>query len=190
MRTIERGIYFSLCLHLYDAGGRISNKTAFLAEICGFPPGQEDIFVQHFNRIKNKFVQKSTYLVHHRCTKELEKAYHITQARRKGGLMTAEMRKNTNIIPSREMQVSCNGAVAHLQQLDETRTRQDKNRTNTSDKHINEARNINPIFKKTLDSIKVSDSLLKSSSSSSSSRSPQSHESREGDKVPTAVKIY
>ena len=104
--------------------------------------------------------------------------------------MTAEMRKNTNIIPSREMQVSCNGAVAHLQQLDETRTRQDKNRTNTSDKHINEARNINPIFKKTLDSIKVSDSLLKSSSSSSSSRSPQSHESREGDKVPTAVKIY
>ncbi len=172
MSTIERGIYDSLVFHIYEAGGRLENKTSLLASLSGL---SELEFMPYWSRLKSKFVQTGDYLYHQRCTKELRKTNALTQAARKGGLMTAKRWKSGEIKAGRkEVQGKCS-ASAGQELLNETNTKQNNNITNTSDKHINEARNINPIFNKTLEGIKPSDSSFKSSSPSDSTR--------EGDKL-------
>jgi uncharacterized protein YdaU (DUF1376 family) len=180
LSTIECGIYWRLCCFIYEAGGRLEHKTALLASLSGL---SELEFSTHWSRLKHKFVHEGDYLSHKRCTKELKATEAIINARRKGGLNSAKTRAYGKAANNKENELSSSSVGAELQQYNETITRHKDNITNTSDKHINEARNINPIFKKTLDNLKPSDSFSQNFSPSCSSRSPQFHESREGDKL-------
>jgi uncharacterized protein YdaU (DUF1376 family) len=100
MSTIERGIYYSLCVYLYEAGGRLTNKTEVLAKICGLP---EQEFVTYWDKLKSKFVHGSDYITHKRCMTELKKTDKIIQSGKKGGIISAEMRKKQGINHSQEI---------------------------------------------------------------------------------------
>jgi uncharacterized protein YdaU (DUF1376 family) len=163
MSTIERGIYSSLVFHIYEAGGRLEHKTELLASICGLT---ELEFSTHWSKLKHKFVQTGDYLYHKRCTLELRKTDSIIKSRRKGGLLSAKTRKDKGIEPFVKKEVTSKSVPTHFEQYNETNTIQNNNITNTSN---------NPVFQKTLDNMKVSDSFSKSSSTSDSSR--------EGDKL-------
>jgi uncharacterized protein YdaU (DUF1376 family) len=158
MSTIERGIYSSLVFAIYEAGGRLEHKTALLASISGLT---ELEFSTHWSKLKSKFVQEGNYLYHKRCTLELKKTFKLTEAGRKGAEKRWKTGKNVGVIHNIEAQGGFKGVNSPPLLRNETNTKQNNNKTNTS---------INPIFKKTLDSIKVSGSFLKSSSLSDSSR--------------------
>jgi uncharacterized protein YdaU (DUF1376 family) len=172
MSTVESGIYIRLVVHLYEAGGRLENKTPLLATISGL---SELEFSTHWLKLKSKFVQEGNYITHKRCLIELRRAKRMTDAARKGGVNSAKSRAYGKSINSKENSSGLEGRCNHPSTKDETRTRQEENRTNTS--------TINPIFQKTLDNMKVSDSFSKSFSLSDSTRSPQADSSREGDKL-------
>jgi uncharacterized protein YdaU (DUF1376 family) len=44
----ERGAHDTLCLKIYNEGGRLPNKPAYLASLCGIP---EEDFEQIYNNI-------------------------------------------------------------------------------------------------------------------------------------------
>jgi uncharacterized protein YdaU (DUF1376 family) len=129
MSTIERGIYSSLCFHIYEAGGRLENKTSLLASLSGL---SELEFLPHWATLKRKFVQQGDFITHKRCLIELRKTDALTKAARKGGLMSAKMRKNGAIIPPIGEQGGSKGLVTPLQLLNETNTKQNNNKTNTN----------------------------------------------------------
>ena len=135
-------------------------KTSFLASISGISEAE---FVQHWNRLRYKFVHEGDFISHKRCMKELLKTDRLVKSARKGGINSGKSRSYKKDINNIREQVASKGLATPVQLLNETNTKQNNNKTNTS--------NVNPIFQKTLDSIKNSDSLLKSSSLSDSSRS-------------------
>ena len=171
LSTIECGIYWRLCCFIYEAGGRLENKTSLLASLSGL---SELEFGTYWSRIKHKFVQTGDYLYHQRCTKELKKTYQLTENARKGGLLTAKKWKNGEIkISHKEVLGKCS-ASAEAVLLNETNTKQNNNITNTSG---------NPIFQKTLDSMKHASGLASSNTDSFLKSSSPSCSSREGDKL-------
>ena len=178
MSTIERGIYDSLVFHIYEAGGRLENKTSLLAQISGLPEAE---FVPYWEKLKHKFVHEGDFISHKRCMIELRKTDMLTKAARKGGINSAKTRSYKNGINNNQNEGGSKGLATPLQLLNETNTKQYNKETNTSDNNIREARkNINPIFNKVMDNIKpphasglassISDSFLISSSSSDSFR--------------------
>jgi uncharacterized protein YdaU (DUF1376 family) len=196
LSTIECGIYWRLCCFIYEAGGRLENKTALLAPLSGL---SELEFGTYWPKLKSKFVHEGDYLYHKRCTKELKATDVIIKGRQKGGFACSKTRIKGQFVKKDDSQLTASLPPAKLEQYNVTNTIHKSNITNTSDNNVKEARTINPIFQKTLDSLKPSDSFLKSSSPSDSTRSPQAgssrsphspqhldcreHESREGDKL-------
>ena len=183
MSTIESGIYIRLIIHIYEAGGRLEDKTSLLATISGL---SELEFSTHWTRLKSKFVQTGDYIIHKRCLRELQNTNRIVQASRKGGINSAKARSYKNGINNIQEQVASKGLARPSQPYNDTNTIHKSNITNTSD-------NLGKILNKTMTNmgINTSDSFLINSSPSGSSRSPQSpqhldcreHESREGDKL-------
>jgi len=162
MSTIERGIYDSLIFHIYESGGRLENKTSLLAQISGLPEAE---FVPYWEKLKHKFVQTGDYISHKRCTEELKKTFVLCEAGRKG----AEKRWKTGKIEENKTTQSTmggyKGANSHPMLRNETNTKPNNNKTNTS-------KTINPIFNKVMNNIKptISDSSLQNFSPSCSSR--------------------
>ena len=189
MSTIESGIYIRLVIHIYEAGGRLENKTEFLASISGL---SELEFLPHWAKLKSKFVHGSDYLSHERCMIELRKTYKLTEAGKKGAAKRWKSGKTEEVIDNIPSMGGLKGVNSPPLLLNETNTKQNNNKTNTSN---------NSVFGKVLDNLKptISDSFSKSSPTSDSSRSPRlrdcgephspqhlhcrEHESREGDKL-------
>ena len=148
LSTIECGIYWRLCCFIYEAGGRLENKTALLASLSGLP---ELEFSTHWSRLKHKFVQAGDFISHKRCMIELRKTDMLTKAARKGGINSAKARsykKEENHNPG---QGGSKGLETPLQLLNYTNTKPKETIITKDDNQTNS------IFHKVLNNISLKD---------------------------------
>jgi uncharacterized protein YdaU (DUF1376 family) len=142
MSTMERGIYDSLVFHIYEAGGRLENKTSLLASLSGL---SELEFTSHWSTLKRKFVQEGNFISHKRCMIELRKTDTLTKSRQKGGLTSAKTRKEKGIESFVKKEVTSKSVRTDFEQLNNTKL---NNTINTKD-----GNHTNSIYHKVLDNI-------------------------------------
>lgn len=81
MSAAERGVYCTLILHLYCAGGKCESNPAALQRLCNC-----ENFEQIWEKIAKKFQTRKGVIRHKRVTQELRRAKKFLQGQRASGL--------------------------------------------------------------------------------------------------------
>ncbi len=87
MNAEERGVYFTIILHLYENDGFLPMDKALLNSWCNCPN-----FENVFEKIKHKFLIKNEKISHKRVLLELKRARQISQLQRENGIRGAKSR--------------------------------------------------------------------------------------------------